>query len=69
MREQLNKCNWRRLTNMKFLTVLKRGLREQVRNRKLLFAVLFIFILEVGITVNSEGNKISYKTGRGIVYV
>lgn len=55
--------------DMKFLAVLKRELREQVRNRKLLFAVLFIFILAVGITVNSEGNKISYKTGRGIVYV
>ena len=27
IREQLNKCNWRRLTNMKFLTVLKRELR------------------------------------------
>lgn len=60
MREQLNKCNWRRLNNMKFLTVLQRELWEQVRNRKLLFAVFFIFILVVGITVNSEGNKISW---------
>ncbi len=48
---------------MKFLTVLQRELREQVRNRKLFFVVLFILfgafmVLYIDVPLTEDSNSL-----------